>query len=311
MTRAVALLGLTALAAFGSARTALAQSVPDQIRAEVHRLVAAINRKDAAAAAALYLDQPGTATLGDGQIARGAVGVRQVFEQILAQAGPVELVVEDSIEVVPLGRDAALAFFRCRWVHGDPRPVRGAMTIVLARTPQGWRIVHDHTSTLLGADDATSVGLPMNDAGPPSPARETRSCAVTRIVDGDTIECRGVGRIRLIGIDTPELSQAPYGTKAAQTLAALIPPGTTVEVERDVEPSDRYGRALGYVWHRGAMVNWTMIRQGWALLLTYPPNVQHVDWLTDAQRRAREERRGLWAVDGFACPPAERRRGRC
>ncbi len=151
----------------------------------------------------------------------------------------------------------------------------------------------------------------LTDSGPREPIRETSSCTVRRIVDGDTIECDEVGRVRLIGMDTPELSQEPYGALAAEALAALAPVGSRVELERDVEPRDQYGRILAYVWVDGLQVNWALVRRGWAVLLTYPPNVQYVEWYTEAQRRAREDGVGLWAVDGFHCLPVDRRRGRC
>ncbi|KPK78327.1 MAG: hypothetical protein AMS25_16040 [Gemmatimonas sp. SM23_52] len=151
----------------------------------------------------------------------------------------------------------------------------------------------------------------MTDSGPRAPIRQTTSCVVGHIVDGDTFECSGVGRIRLIGMDTPELSQAPFGAMATQALAALIPVGASVELERDVELRDQYGRLLAYVWTDGLLVNWMLVRQGWAVLLTYPPNVQYVEWLTAGQRQAREDRVGLWAIDAFECLPVDRRRGRC
>ncbi|NIN72199.1 MAG: hypothetical protein GTO46_09840 [Gemmatimonadetes bacterium] len=149
------------------------------------------------------------------------------------------------------------------------------------------------------------------EQGPAEPIRETSACTVQRIIDGDTIECAVVGRVRLIGMDTPELSQEPYGALAAEALAVLAPVGSRVELERDVELRDQYDRMLAYVWIDGLQVNWVLVRQGWALLATYPPNVQYVDWYTEAQRRAREDGVGLWAVGGFDCPPADRRRGRC
>jgi len=151
----------------------------------------------------------------------------------------------------------------------------------------------------------------VSDSGPPRPVRPTTSCTVTRIVDGDTIVCSRVGRIRLIGMDTPELGQASFGVRAAEALAALIPVGSTVQLERDVEARDRYDRVLAYVWHGGAMVNWLMVRHGFAVTLTYPPNVQYVEWFAAAQRRAQAEGRGLWASGGFDCAPVDHRRGRC
>jgi micrococcal nuclease len=149
------------------------------------------------------------------------------------------------------------------------------------------------------------------DSGPPEPIRDTSPCTIQRITDGDTIECTEVGRVRLIGVDTPGLSQEPYGQLASEALAELVPVGSRVELERDVELQDQYGRMLAYVWIDGLQVNWVMVRQGWAVLLTYPPNVQYVDWYTEAQRRAREDGVGLWAVGGFDCRPVDRRRGRC
>lgn len=147
--------------------------------------------------------------------------------------------------------------------------------------------------------------------GPTEPVREAAPCEVTRIVDGDTIQCEPVGRIRLIGMDTPERGQRPFGPLATQALEGLIPVGSAVRIEGDVEPTDRYGRVLGYVWTDGRLVNWLMVRAGYAVVLTYPPNVQYVDRLRNAQTEAREEGQGLWASDGFACEPRDYRRGAC
>lgn len=290
-------------------RCAQTQDVREEVRAEVHRFVATLNRNDAPALARLYAERPDVATLGDGEIRRGWAAVAALLDTLFA-AGPVRIEV-DSVIVVPLGSVAALAYFRYQWVQGEAgSPIaRGAMTLVLERSAAGWRVLHDHTSTLVAAPVPPT--RPLSDSGPTTPVRQTRACVITRVVDGDTIDCRPGGRVRLIGIDTPELDQAPHGRQAAAALADLTPVGTTVQLEPDVEPRDRYGRVLAYVWTDAGMVNWLLIRQGWAVLLTYPPNVQYVDWFTSSQARAREERRGLWEHDAFQCLPAEHRRGRC
>jgi micrococcal nuclease len=147
--------------------------------------------------------------------------------------------------------------------------------------------------------------------GPTEPAVVTTACVVARIVDGDTIECPAGTRVRFIGMDTPEMRQPPFGAAARDALAQRIPVGTEVELEPDVERRDRYGRVLAYVWASDTLVNWWLVRSGWAVLATYPPNVRYVDSFTVAQRQARTEGVGLWAVDGFACLPADHRRGRC
>ena len=141
--------------------------------------------------------------------------------------------------------------------------------------------------------------------------RKTVDCIVTRVVDGDTLDCSGAGRVRLIGIDAPESNQAPFGAAATAALRSLLAVGARAQLEPDVGARDQYGRVLGYVWINGRMVNWLLIRSGWTVLLTYPPNVQYVSAFTDAQRRARTDKLGLWRVDGFRCLPAEHRRRRC
>ena len=115
----------------------------------------------------------------------------------------------------------------------------------------------------------------------------------------------------MIGVDTPEADQAPFGQMATQTLASLMPVGSEVLIEPDVEASDQYGRILGYIWSGGVMVNWAMVRSGYAVVLTYPPNVQYVDWLESAQIAARYEFAGPWEIAGFACLPGDHRAGRC
>jgi micrococcal nuclease len=172
-------------------------------------------------------------------------------------------------------------------------------------------LVSGLVSTLAAAQDAGGVQAAILDSSPTGPIRPGAPCHVDRIVDGDTMECADMGRVRLIGIDAPELSQSPFGAEAAATLAAFVPLGEWVLLESDVEARDQYGRLLAYVWYDGGMVNWRMIRAGEAVLLTHPPNVQYAAAFADAEHRAREQKRGLWATGGFDCRPSDRRGNRC
>lgn len=289
-----------------------AQSVETQIRAEVDRYVAAINSANAGAVASLYLSQPSASSVGDGQIHRGWQRIADLLRDVYAQVGAIRMTT-DSLAVTPLGTDAAIAVLRYRWAfeRASGGPVTGAMTLVYARTPQGWRVAHDHTSTLQPAIFPVGALPAVADSGPTAPRRQTVACTVTRITDGDGIVCNRIGRVRLIGIDTPEMNQRPFGEQAAAALGEMIRVGSIVQLEPDVEARDRYGRVLAYVWVGGAMANWRMVREGWAVLLTYQPNVQYVEAFTDAVRRAREEKRGLWATGGFDCSPADHRRQQC
>ena len=148
--------------------------------------------------------------------------------------------------------------------------------------------------------------------------------------DGDTLRILVAGRtetVRLIGIDAPEVSpndraggQAhrlgiplrellDLGRRSRDFASRLAPPGTRVLVELDVQTRDRYGRLLSYLWlPDGAMLNERILEAGWALLLTVPPNVRHVNRLREAQRRARERGAGLW---GTAVTPGPDPRAGC
>lgn len=151
----------------------------------------------------------------------------------------------------------------------------------------------------------------MPGAGPPPPSRFDAECVVGKILDGDTIECHGLGSVRLIGMDTPEGDQEPFGTAATAALASLLPVGSTLQLEYDREPRDQFGRRLAYLWLDGEMLNWALVRLGWAVTLRFPPNVHYADRLAAAEAAAKREGRGLWAVQGFDCRPADRRRKAC
>lgn len=126
-----------------------------------------------------------------------------------------------------------------------------------------------------------------------------------KVVDGDTawfedLDEYIVHKVRFIGIDTPETRHPTQGVQhfgpeaSAFTVDQLD--GKTVWLEYDVEWYDRYARHLCYVWMEdGSLFNLTLIRQGYAVLMTYPPNIKYVDYFAAAQESAREESLGLWA----------------
>ena len=129
---------------------------------------------------------------------------------------------------------------------------------------------------------------------------------VVRVVDGDTIVARlpgGEESVRLIGIDTPETvdPRKPvqcFGREASERTKALLPPGTPIRLERDVEARDHFGRLLAYV-HRvddGTFVNLALAEEGYAQPLTIPPNVAYTARFSAAAADARQAGRGLWGA---------------
>lgn len=133
---------------------------------------------------------------------------------------------------------------------------------------------------------------------------------VVRVVDGDTVVLTGLGRSRLIGVDTPEVHGVAecYGRKAS-AYARRVLGGRRVRYRLGTEQRDRFGRALVYVWlGDGRLFNAMLVRDGYAQPLTIPPNVEFADRLVALARRARRDGRGLWGSCGAstAREPASR-----
>ena len=107
---------------------------------------------------------------------------------------------------------------------------------------------------------------------------DTIEGTVVRVVDGDTINVQLVDRvekIRYIGVNTREIHHPikgaePGGRAAAQVNRGLVI-GRRVRLELDVQPRDRYGRLLAYVWVGDTMVNAELVRLGYAQVMTVPP----------------------------------------
>jgi micrococcal nuclease len=126
---------------------------------------------------------------------------------------------------------------------------------------------------------------------------------VERVVDGDTVVLSDVGKVRLIGIDTPEVygKVECYGRAASAFAKRSLPEGASVRYRLGVEERDRYGRALAYVWLRdGRMFNEILAERGYAQSLTIPPNDQYAPKFVAAARRARSAGLGLWGLPGCA-----------
>lgn len=152
---------------------------------------------------------------------------------------------------------------------------------------------------------------PLPSAPSVSLAEQDATCVVSRIVDGDTFRCRDGRKVRLIGIDSPEHQQQPFGNDAREALFKMLAPGTAVWLQRDVAVTDRYGRLLAYAWVGPTFVNEAMVRDGWAVLYTVPPNIKYAEWFSWAQNEARARGTGLWARRGFECLPRDFRRRKC
>ena len=122
---------------------------------------------------------------------------------------------------------------------------------------------------------------------------------VERVIDGDTIVVQKIGRVRLIGVDTPETKHPKkpvqrFGKEATEFTKKLLK-NKKVRLEYDSQKKDRYNRTLAYVFlEDGTHVNAEIIKQGYGHAYTAHP-FQYLEEFRRYEREAREGSRGLWA----------------
>jgi micrococcal nuclease len=149
---------------------------------------------------------------------------------------------------------------------------------------------------------ASSVG-PVAASTPGAPVPSGDAYVVDRVIDGDTIVVRtpeGDVHVRLIGVDSPESVKPDTPVQcfaiAASNYTKHALTDTLVRLEYDVERYDRYGRTLAYVWVGTSMFNEELVRDGYAVVETVPPDVKYADLFVAAERDARRHDRGLWSA---------------
>jgi micrococcal nuclease len=135
------------------------------------------------------------------------------------------------------------------------------------------------------------------------------TAVVQRVVDGDTVVLAGAGRVRLIGIDTPEVFGGAecFGPQASAFAKRWLT-GRRVRYVVGREARDRYGRLLAYLWLPGGpSVNATLVARGYARTLTIPPNDRYADRFARLAAGARRRGAGLW---GAGCGESWKERDR-
>jgi micrococcal nuclease len=130
--------------------------------------------------------------------------------------------------------------------------------------------------------------------------------SIVEVVDGDTVAIEVDGRhedVRLLGIDTPETVHPTkpvecFGPEASAHTEALLPPGTRVRLERDVEARDQYGRLLAYVYRADddLFVNQALVEGGFADVLVIEPNRAYASSLRAARDAADRAGQGRWSA---------------
>ena len=127
---------------------------------------------------------------------------------------------------------------------------------------------------------------------------------IAHVIDGDTVDIDINGRterVRLIGVDTPETKHPTkpiecFGPEASAYLTQLLPKGTAVRIERDVEARDRYGRMLLYLYlgSNNLFINLDLVARGYGTPMSIEPNTFHRNDFVRAAAQAEAANVGLW-----------------
>ncbi len=163
---------------------------------------------------------------------------------------------------------------------------------------------------------------------------EHREALVVKVIDGDTLKLDNGEKVRLIGIDTPEMHESDKlqadARKTGQDAATIKAmgqqayeytnrwvAGQKVRLEFDKDKRDKYGRLLAYVYlpfprpplsdtpragyivkiddQRWYFLNATIIQSGYAVPMVFEPNVKNKEIFEQLYEQAKENHLGLWS----------------
>lgn len=169
-------------------------------------------------------------------------------------------------------------------------------TMVVTGSCAGFGVPRDAGTSGQTSTAAESPVVPGDNVSGPYP--------VSKVVDGDTIWVERDGRrvkVRLIGIDTPEIHDPRkpvqcFGQEATAAAESMLA-GKQVLLEADPSQAsiDRYGRDLAYVWVDGILANLVMIQGGYAHEYTYNVPYRYQTLFRAAQQHAERGGLGLWS----------------
>lgn len=146
-----------------------------------------------------------------------------------------------------------------------------------------------------------TAGPLYGEAAEPGIPTAATDVTIEYVHDGDTLFLTDGRKVRLLGVDTPEVGERLecYGDEAAALLRSMLPEGTQVRVLADAQPLDQYDRSLLLLWlDDGTFVNLELIEQGAAEAVVLEPNLLYAAEFEAAEDAAQAADLGLWG----ACP---------
>jgi micrococcal nuclease len=133
---------------------------------------------------------------------------------------------------------------------------------------------------------------------------------VVKVYDGDTVVLSDGRKVRLLGINTPEVRHRQKtadagGDEARQWVKSKLE-NNNVRLVTDAEKTDKYGRTLAHLFTENKdHINLQLVEAGLAQVTIYPPNLLYADELLKAQDRAERLKLGIWQQEDYAVKPAD------
>lgn len=128
---------------------------------------------------------------------------------------------------------------------------------------------------------------------------------VKYVIDGDTVVLDSGVKLRLIGLDTPELGRdgkddQPYARDARNALDRLIKDSRSIGLIHDAEKTDRYGRRLAHAFTRsGENIQARLLASGLATPMVLPPSILFAECYAQQSASAMQDKAGLWSLDRY------------
>jgi endonuclease YncB( thermonuclease family) len=128
---------------------------------------------------------------------------------------------------------------------------------------------------------------------------------IKHVIDGDTVVLSDERRVRLIGINTPEISHdnrpAEIGAdQALDYLARLLKTNPDIGLVYDEERTDKYKRTLAHLFLKdGINIQALLLKRGLATPLIIPPNLNYLDCYGKSSEFAQSQEIGLWALKQY------------
>ena len=126
--------------------------------------------------------------------------------------------------------------------------------------------------------------------------------AVMRVTDGDTLVLENGERVRLLGINAPELyPQAEQGAETARHRLHQLVDGKRITLRFSRRQRDRHGRLLAHICREdGVWLQGALLTKGWVWVYTLGDNAPHyAEALLSYERQARAAGRGLWRLPAY------------